>query len=127
VSELSETTFTGQTRRMTWEDLRLAIGEFMTSAGFAGLTALAAATIAYKGIVERGRIDKSLATEADDRARWWEALMWVWANREDLPSPVKLKVLRTLNSLSRNTTQSAMLEAAMDAIVKVKRKGGSRG
>ena len=106
---------------MTWEDLRLAIGEFMTSAGFAGLTALAAATIAYKGI------DKSLATEADDRARWWEALMWVWANREDLPSPVKLKVLRTLNSLSRNTTQSAMLEAAMDAIVKVKRKGGSRG
>lgn len=112
---------------MTWEDLRLAIGEFMTSAGFAGLTALAAATIAYKGIVERGRIDKSLATEADDRARWWEALMWVWANREDLPSPVKLKVLRTLNSLSRNTTQSAMLEAAVDAIVKVKRKGGSRG
>ena len=34
---------------MTWEDLRLAIGEFITSAGFAGLTALAAATIAYKG------------------------------------------------------------------------------
>ena len=50
-----------------------------------------------------------------------------WANRDELPSPVKLKVLRTLNSLSRNTTQSAMLEAAMDAIVKVKRKGGSRG
>ena len=127
MSELSEKPFNGQTRRMTWEDLRLAVGEFMTSAGFAGLAALAAATIAYRGIVERGRIDRSLAIDADERTRWWEALMWVWANREDLPSPVKLKVLRTLNSLSRNTTQSAMLEAAMDAIVKVKRKGGSRG
>ena len=112
---------------MTWEDLRLAIGEFVTSAGFAGLTAIAAAAIAYRGIVERGRIDKGLATAADDRARWWEALMWVWTNREHLPSPVKVKVLRTLNGLSHNTTQSAMLEAVMDAIVKVKRKGGSRG
>ena len=75
---------------MSWEDLRLAIGEFLTSAGFAGLTAIAAAAIAYRGIVERGRIDKSLATAADDRARWWEALMWVWANRDQLPSPVKV-------------------------------------
>ena len=61
---------------MTWEDLRLAIGEFMTSAGFAGLAALAAATIAYRGISERGRIDRKLAIDADERARWWEALMW---------------------------------------------------
>ena len=61
-----------------WEIVRLALGAFLTSAGFGGLMTALAATVALRGVRERMRHDAANTEEArrdlliaDTRERWW--------------------------------------------------------
>lgn len=58
----------------------------------------------------------ALAAKNDSRQRWWDALLWVWDNRDLLPPKTKVELLDALNDLSQTKEQSAMLEAVMDAL-----------
>lgn len=73
---------------MTWDDLRLAVGAFMASSGFGGVSALCAALLALRGVRERLSGDRELAAEErreaqsrahenDRRNRWWELAQWI--------------------------------------------------
>lgn len=60
---------------------------------------------------------KELTDEADARQRWWEALMWVYANQANLPNEVKQAALDALNDLSTTPEQSVMLEAVITTVL----------
>lgn len=114
-----------------WDTVRLGLGAFLVSSGFAGLAALAAAVIAYLGIRKRIDADRELATakaeadhravaakavadrdaaiEADQRARWWSALMWLWDNQASLNVEQALEAISKFDDASLTPQQSAML------------------
>lgn len=67
-----------------WETIRLALGAFLTSAGFGGLATALAAYLALRGVRERIRHDAEQAASdradgltGDARRRWWELAMYV--------------------------------------------------
>lgn len=90
---------------------------FIMSSGFAGATAVVAAYVAYRGIGRRISADRELARDEDARQRWWEAVNWVWENREHMEPDLALDTLQTLGGLAQTREQSAYLKAVQTALV----------
>lgn len=101
--------------------------DFLTSAGFGGTAALAAAGIAYRGIRqrigfeagenERARVAAAdLARDSDARQRWWDAVQWTWENQAVIDSAAMRDLIAGLSPLAKTATQVAFLKAVKDAI-----------
>jgi len=85
------------------------IWQFITSPGFGGATALAAAGIATWVALHR----ESHAKESAARKAWWDTLTWVYdrtvvdtASRQPLSLSVTVGVLQSLNSQTTNYARS---------------------
>lgn len=134
---------------MTNAPFLLAVGAFLTSAGFGGLVAVAAAMIAYRNVTrtiaanhaaatEAADIQRELARKEDERARerelaadarqrWWEALVWVADNASKLTPVEASQALAALTSRELNPQQSAMLEAVTRVVGRSAMKGPGHG
>lgn len=119
---------------MDVEIVRLSLGAFLTSPGFAGLAALGAALMAFRGVRRRVEVEWELAHEAQRHAsaearaaaernheerrqaealvRWWELTRWinVQLDRENRDEDLLMSLLIELETLVTTREQSIMLE-----------------
>lgn len=117
---------------MDVEIVRLSLGAFLTSPGFAGLAALGAALVAFRGVSTRVEIERHLAHEAQRHAtaearaaadrnheerrqaealvRWWELTRWinVQLERENRDKDLLMSLLIELETLVTTREQSIM-------------------
>lgn len=100
-----------------WEAARIALGAFLTSPGFGGLSAAGAALIAYRGIKTRIGADRALAREADERQRWWEALIWLSEHRTGLPRKSIIEAVNGLADSASTREQLLMLKAVREVML----------
>jgi hypothetical protein len=96
-------------------------GAFVTSSGFGGVAAVVGAQAAARVAGARLRGDYQMASQshqrnqnaerdADARARWWETLQWLCANKEDVDQQAFLEGLQSLAAMVETRQQSVMLE-----------------
>lgn len=118
---------------------------FLTSPGFGGLAALAAALLAYRGIRIRLQGDQQLAQQArlaadqsaernreielkatlenDARNRWWALATWIdqQIGVASLPTADLLELLERLGDAVTTSEQSVMVESLVRKVI-----GGDR-
>lgn len=113
---------------MTDSPFWLAVGAFVTSAGFGAVTALGAAWVAYLGLGKRIRAERELAVakadedresalEGDRRKRWWTVLTWLWDNRDTLGEDTMMQGLVALKTGELTVEQATMLQVVTAAAV----------
>lgn len=105
-----------------WNDLGHGMGAFLTSAGFAGLTAVAAASIAaYQ--VSKTRSETRAAARRD---QLWQRFEWIAANRPDLGAATTAQMLVGLEAVAKSEEDANLVDIIATSRRRTARQGAAR-